>query len=453
MSAPFGTLSIRRWLALAFAVTFLAPAIAMAITGGALFGGSWHASGQAAHLLRAGAPRWNDPAWRAATRTTLAANGTVFVLRENGRNVYRSGADPLATAGANQQVIVQRVVIADTHPSKVAYVYSPSGMGWSGAGGDFRLVPLVGLATLLLTLGTIAWFLRRSLVVPLAATGDAARRIAAGDLEVDVPDSRVREVAELGASFELMSAELRSSLKRQAAVEEERGMFVSAIAHDLRTPLFSLRGHLEGLAGGMVKTPEKSAEYVRICRDRADVLERLISDLFAYARIEYLEQTLCREPFDLGALLCRTVEGRQRDAEHAGVRLQLDRPERCRTVQGDEHLLGRVLENLLDNALCYTPRGGAIRVQCRCQGDRVSFSVSDTGPGIEPLDLPHLFKPMYRADPSRSRDTGGAGLGLAIARRIMRGHGGDLIAASLPEGGAEFTATLPDTSVSPPRRG
>jgi signal transduction histidine kinase len=112
-------------------------------------------------------------------------------------------------------------------------------------------------------------------------------------------------------------------------------------------------------------------------------------------------------------------------------------------VEGDEHLLGRAVENLLDNALRYTPAGGKIEVRCGADGEVVQFTVADTGPGIAPRDLPHLFEPMYRADPSRSRETGGTGLGLAIARRILRAHGGDLRASNRAGGGAEFSGLLP----------
>jgi signal transduction histidine kinase len=299
------------------------------------------------------------------------------------------------------------------------------------------------LGALLLVLSAIAWFLGRTLVTPLAATGGAARQIAAGDLDITLPDSRVHEVAELNAAFLAMSDELRSSLRRQAAIEEERRLFVSAIAHDLRTPLFSLRGHLEGLRQGLANTPEKRAEYINICGNKADALERLIADLFAYARIEYLEQTLRRGPVEVRTLLGRSVEGRRQEAGARGVTLELDGCRQALQVEGDEHLLGRAVENLLDNALRYTPAGGKIEVRCGADGEVVQFTVADTGPGIAPRDLPHLFEPMYRADPSRSRETGGTGLGLAIARRILRAHGGDLRASNRAGGGAEFSGLLP----------
>lgn len=436
-----GTLPIRRWLALALVATFAVPAIATVVVGVTQFGATWHSSAGAAGLLRAGASRWNDPTWQAAARRSLAGDGVDFVLVENGRTIYQSSPDPLAGTDANNQRTVQQLVLGGS-PRRVAYIYS-NRTGWAGAGGGFWLVPLTGLAALLLTLGAIAWFLRLTLITPLAATSSAARQIAGGDLAIALPDSRVHEVAELKAAFLAMSAELRASLQHQAAVEEERRLFVSAIAHDLRTPLFSLRGYLEGLEHGLATSPQKMAQYIHICREKADALERLIADLFAYARIEYLEQTLQRGPLELGVLLGNVVEGRRREADVSHVTLDLDGGPRACSVHGDEQLLARAVENLLDNALRHTPPGGRIELRWGIDGDRATFTVADTGPGIEPRDLLHLFEPMYRADPTRSRETGGAGLGLAIARRILRAHGGELVAANRPHGGTEFTGSVP----------
>lgn len=434
-------LPIRRWLALALVVTFLVPAIATVSVAWTQFGAAWHSGGQAAQILRAGAAHWSEPAWQSATHDKLTPQGVDFVLTERGHELYRSSAHPLAGADASHQRTVQRLVIGGKR-RQVALIYS-NALGPGGASDAFWLVPLVGIATLLLTLGAIAWFVGRTLITPLAAASHATRQIAAGDLAITLPTSRVREVGELNAAFLAMSEELRASLQQQAAIEEERRLFVGAIAHDFRTPLFSLRGHLEGLEQGLATTPRKTAQYIQICREKADALERLIADLFAYTKIEYLEQTLQRAPLELGMTLGKVVDGRQREAEAKGVALELDEPLGACMVEGDEQLLGRAAENLLDDALRYTPPGGRIAVRCRPDGDLVRFIVADTGPGLALRDLPRLFEPLYRHDPSRSRETGGTGLGLAIARRILRAHGGDLVAANRTTGGAQFTGSVP----------
>jgi signal transduction histidine kinase len=431
------TLPIRRWLALALVATVVAPFVVTAIVGLSQFFPTLHAQDQAPQIVRAGAARWSDPAWQAATRARLVPYAVDFVLVERGHTVFRTSRDPLAGTSASNTRSVQEVVVGGAQ-RQIAYIYTGG-----GPNGSIWFIPLVLFGTLILTLAAIAWFLRLTLIVPLAAASDATRRIAAGELTIELPTSRVREVAQLNAAFLEMSAELRTSLERQAAIEEERRLFVSAIAHDLRTPLFSLRGYLEGLEQGVATTPQKVAHYIQVCREKADALERLIADLFAYAKVEYLEGTMQRAPLDLGILLCKVVDGRQREAETNGVTLEIDGPPGACPVEGDEHLLGRAVENLLDNALRYTPPGGRIEVRWDHHGDLAEFAVADTGPGVAPHDLPHLFEPMYRADPSRSRDTGGTGLGLAIARRIIRAHDGDLLTANQPTGGAVFTGSVP----------
>jgi signal transduction histidine kinase len=315
--------------------------------------------------------------------------------------------------------------------------------------GNRELPVVVAVLAIALALFFVRWQMGRYVVQPLEAMQAAARRIAGGDLDFTLPPSRVREVAAVRDAFETMGAGLRDSLQRQAELEEERRFFIGAIAHDLRTPLFALRGYLEGLDQGLAGSPEKAAAYVAVCRQKADQLDRLVADLFAYTRAEYLEQSLQPEALDLGTLLRHALAGARAQAQANGITLELDGSRAaCRAI-GDAHLLERAVENLLGNALRYTPAGGTIRVGWHQEGDRIVFTVADTGPGIAPQDLPHLFEPLYRGESSRNRQTGGAGLGLAIARRVLRAHGGDLVAANRPGGGAEFTGWLPRTAADP----
>jgi signal transduction histidine kinase len=278
---------------------------------------------------------------------------------------------------------------------------------------------------------------------PLAAMRSAARQIAGGDLDIRLPDPPLREVADVADAFGAMGTALRDSLERESELEQQRRLVIGAVAHDLRTPLFSLRGYLEGLDRGLADTPERAAHYLAVCRQQADALERLVADLFAYTRLDYLEEVPRREPLELGALLSAVVEGARPLAEERKLRLVASGPCDC-GLEGDAHLLTRAVENLLDNALRHSPPGGCVTV-CweRTPGGWWRCAVGDSGPGIAPTDLPYIFDPLYRGDASRNRGTGGAGLGLAIARRILRAHGGDLTAANRPGGGAELTATLP----------
>ena len=449
------TLPLRRWLAIALVTTFLVPAMVAGFTVGRLVGEPDDPLDQAEEQVLAEADRWTDPAWQSATGAALAERGVAFTVVVEGREVYRSESDLLPTTDDEAgEVAIRRVQASDDASAPVAYLSSPEqAWRWGDQGPDgpaedrpYFLIPFAFITTLLLTLGVIALFLGRTVVRPLAAAGRAAHAIAGGDLDVALPESRVREVAELKGAFETMGAGLRSSIEQQAELEQGRRLFIGAIVHDLRTPLFSLRGYLEGLATGVADTPEKQAQYVATAREKAAALERLISDLFDYTRLEYLDQGFeppSREPIDLGALLRRLVDGLQPQAAAKRVDLLLDEPVMPCTVQGDSHLLSRAVENLLDNALRYTPSGGTVRIACHPASNGIAFTVADSGPGIPAGDVPQLFTPLFRGESSRNRRTGGAGLGLTIARRILLAHGGDLIAGNSPSGGAVFTGMLP----------
>ena len=437
------SLPIRRWLALALAALFLAPILTLGVIGFITFRpthGPVPVEQRVEERLADNAERWGDPAWQAELGAWLADENVDVVLTDNGAEIYRSAPDPLAGTDDDSR-LARRL---DLPGERTATIYADQRFGPPE---ELRqwFVPVARIPALALALPGIAWFLRRSIVDPLTATSAAAARVAAGEMDIALPDSRVREVAELNRSFVGMSAALRRSLGRQAQMEQDRRMLISALVHDLRTPLFSLRGSLEGLDTGIADTPEKRERYIAVAREKADALEGLISDIFAYTRLEYLDEEPARTPVDLAAFLPRLVEGMRPRAETKRIRLTLD-PGPARTIQADAHLLTRAIENLLDNALRHTPEGGAVRVGWRISGDRVEIDVADTGPGIPEADLPHIFDPLYRGETSRNRKTGGAGLGLAIARRILVAHGGDLAARNADRGGAIFTASLPATA-------
>lgn len=467
------TLPIRTWLALALVAILAVPWL----TAGALYeigvrprqdhrgASAWVDSApKVIQEIERNPSRWADRTWQAQIRRKLTAAGLNAVLTDRfGREVFRSTDASRARADAQGGLLPQSTWLRRV-PEGTAYVYGRGQLDTGALSGI--VIVLAALTSLLLTLAGVAWFIDRAVLKPLSAMGEAARQIAGGELSFQIPPSRVREVAEVATAMGAMGDALRASLHRQAEMEQERRLFIASIVHDLRTPLFSLRGYLEGLANGVAGTPEKVEKYVEVCREKAAAMERLISDLFSYAQLEYLDQVPQPEPLELGSLLTKVVDGLRPQAEAKGVSIHLEgpaalddsgeiggQPEPCPFL-GDGHQITRAVENLLDNALRHTPPGGRVRVSwgkdlqdagtgSQAGSPRLVFSIADTGPGIDPHDLPHLFKPLYRGEASRNRRTGGAGLGLAISRRILQAHGGDLTAANRKEGGAVFTGLLP----------
>jgi signal transduction histidine kinase len=275
------------------------------------------------------------------------------------------------------------------------------------------------LAALVLSL-----FLGRAIARGLEELTRAARDVAAGDRTRRVTVRGNDEIAKLGASFNALVASIERG-------ETLRQNLVADVAHELRTPVTNLKGQLEALEDGLLApTPQALASL----REETDRLARLIDDLQQVALAEALP--LERAPVDLAALLAGVAATMQGRALAQGVAVTVGG---TGTATGDRARLAQVVANLLDNALTHTPRDGHVALEC-APGRIV---VRDDGEGIAPAHLPFVFERLYRADPSRQRATGGAGLGLAIVRQLIEAHGGTVALASDVGQGTTVTITLP----------
>jgi signal transduction histidine kinase len=293
-----------------------------------------------------------------------------------------------------------------------------------------------GLAALAAALVVVVVLLRRWVLQPLARLAADAERVAGGELDVEPLPTRAREVAQVGDALHGMAGGLRDALRSSAAAERDRRFMITAIAHDLRTPLFTLRGSLEALERGV-----GDARYLGRAQDKAAHLDRLVSDLFTFSRLEYAREAIGFEEVDVAALARRAAEDVEPLAAAHGCALEVRAGEGELAVRGDADALSRVLANLLDNAIRHGR--GRVVVGAYRENGAVRIEVADDGPGFAPDDLDRVFEPLFRSDRTRAAATGGTGLGLAIARRLARAHGGDVHAANGPGGGARATVTLP----------
>lgn len=277
-----------------------------------------------------------------------------------------------------------------------------------------------------------ALLLSRQVLRPIAALTIASRRLGAGELTERVHVSGKDELAELGRTFNRMADSLQRS-------EERQRRMVADVAHELRTPLANLRGYLEALKDGVLPA---SPELLASLHEEALLQQRIVDDLQDLAMAEAGAMTLHLGRIDLAELVetCRTTHGAL--AEAAGIALVVDAPKPV-NVDGDPDRLRQVVGNLLRNAIAATGPGGTITLTVRSESTGATLSVTDTGIGIGPEDLPHTFDRFWRADSSRGRLSGGSGLGLAIARQIITNHDGTITAASRPGVGTAFTITLP----------
>jgi signal transduction histidine kinase len=240
-----------------------------------------------------------------------------------------------------------------------------------------------------------------------------------------------------------MAAQLQAADRRHRELEDLRRDLIAWVGHDLQTPLASIRAILEALADGVVDEPDMVQRYYATAQRDVRALSDLIDDLFQMAQLDAGGLQLDRSKSSLTDLISDTLESFSELAKREQVTLQGRADEGLDPVDMDTQRIGRVLTNLVSNALRHTPPGGCVQVEARRSGPGVQVTVSDTGDGIPAADLAHIFERFYRGEKSRSRLTGGSGLGLAIARGIVRAHGGDIRAESEAGHGARFTFTLP----------
>jgi signal transduction histidine kinase len=304
------------------------------------------------------------------------------------------------------------------------------------------------LATILLLFAggiamVLGYFLSSTVSERIRRLDQAAKEIQAGNLSVRIPVSGNDEVARLARTFNQMAAQLQESQANQLALESLRRDLVTWAGHDLRTPLAGVRVLVEALADGMIDDPATSRRYLQQARKQIDHLSLLIDDLFQVSQLDAGGIPLNLEQASLADLISDTLENFSGQAAGQNIRLSGRATLEIDPIIMDVQRIGRVLNNLVDNALRYTHAGGSISIQAEVMGGRVRVTVQDSGDGISPTDLPHVFDRYYRGEKSRNQATGGTGLGLAIAKGIVEAHGGQIGVASSPGQGASFYFWLP----------
>ena len=270
--------------------------------------------------------------------------------------------------------------------------------------------------------------LSRRMLRSVRSLTTAARTLGGGDLSTRAEVRGNDEIAELGHTFNAMADALEDS-------ERQRRTMVSDVAHELRTPLANIQGHIEAMQDGLMQPDPKNLDTVH---QQTLHLNHLISDLRLLAQTEARELPLSLEPTSIAEIVNEVSESFRPRAETASIRLSAEIDDGLPTLMLDRLRIRQVLGNLVDNALRHTPPDGTVTLSAQPRGDRVRIAVSDTGPGIPPDSLPHVFDRLYRVDSSRDRTSGGSGLGLTIARQLVEAHGGAIWAESNPGQGSRF---------------
>lgn len=286
----------------------------------------------------------------------------------------------------------------------------------------------------------ISLFVARRVTGPLRQMTQAAERISAGHYQERVAVAPVHAADELGQ----LVASINTLAVTLEATEARRMEVIGNVAHELRTPIATLEGYLEGLLDGVVEpTPQTWA----LLHTQAGRLRRLVEDLQDLSRAEARQIPLTIQPVAPHQLVQQALEPLEGQFADKGLDLGIQAPASLPSVLADPARAGQILTNVLVNALRYTPAPGCVEVTATCEEHAVAFRVTDTGIGLSPEQLAHIFERFYRADKSRSRAFGGSGIGLTIAQSLAQAMGGDLCAESAGLGqGSSFILTLPQAT-------
>jgi two-component system sensor histidine kinase BaeS len=295
----------------------------------------------------------------------------------------------------------------------------------------WRLLPALSALILLSLLATL--LLSRRILRPLESMKTAVHGMRAGDLSQKLEINSHDEIGELAEAFNDMAADL-------ARVKQLRRDMVSDVAHELRTPLTNIRCQIEAMQDGLVAPQIGNLASLH---DEVMLLDKLVDDLRDLALADAGQLKMEMQSISLGHAVNQVIEALGHRLANRKIALSVAIPDELPQIMADPLRLGQVLRNLFENALAHTPEGGAISVAVAARPSEVQFTIRDSGAGIPPDQLQNIFERFYRTDPSRSRDAGGAGLGLAIVQQIVTAHGGRVWAENSAGHGAKFTVAIP----------
>ncbi len=287
-----------------------------------------------------------------------------------------------------------------------------------------------------------AFFLSEQLGRQVRELTRGASEIAAGKLDTRVAAGGSQELAQLAQAFNMMAVKLEQSAQDRQEMEQSRKELVAAISHDLRTPLASLRLMTEAVSDG-VADEQQTAIFLERMSNEVQYMTGLIEDLFELSQLDAGALKLSPERASLSDLISDTLESLKAQATRKRQNLQGQIEGELPELLFDPRKIQRVLNNLVGNAIRYTPEGGTIQLGAQQMGRWVCVSVRDNGEGIIQADINSIFEPFYRGERSRGRESGGAGLGLAIARKLVEAHGGKIWVQSQEGQGSTFTFELP----------
>ncbi|MBC1557350.1 sensor histidine kinase [Listeria booriae] len=306
-------------------------------------------------------------------------------------------------------------------------------------------IPIVGVILLFgfLVIALLSYFVAKSVIQPILHLKEGAEKIEAGNLDFEMEKTTGKnEIATLISTFEKMRIRLKKSLEVQEQYENNRKELLSNISHDLKTPITSIVGYIEGIQDGVANTPEKQAKYLEIAHTKAKDMNALIDELFLFSKLDLHKEPFYMRSVDLNALLAQIAE--ESEFSFPDAQISLTVPDEKLMTNADREKLKRVFENLIHNSMKYMDKTQAkITIQLEKQQDMAIITFGDNGKGIPDANLNAIFDRFYREEQSRNSNTGGSGLGLSIAKQIVEEHQGRIWATSELGVGTAVCVALP----------
>lgn len=313
----------------------------------------------------------------------------------------------------------------------------------------FLILRFAGLlSVLIITNGVLTYYISKSILLPIRELSIAAEQISDGNLEYSINPSGKDELGKLAETFELMRGKLQESADLKVGYEINRKELIANISHDLKTPITSIKGYVEGIQDGVANTPEKLERYLQTIYTKANDMDHLIDELFLYSKLDLHSVPFKFEKVNLQSYLENVIEEIQFDLEKNGVGISLF-VEHGKSFEGlvDREQLKRVISNIINNSLKFMDKDEKrIEVYVKMKSKRILVEIKDNGSGIPKENLPNVFDQFYKADLSRNSENGGSGLGLAIVKRIIEEHGGEVMAESKEGEGTSIFFTIKNKS-------
>ena len=404
-----------------------------------------------------------DQSFLVETNQRLSQSGLRLVVRKSNKLIYVPSSlknldqrdllpfgmnrevDPIERIDANQYVSIKQLdfFFSDYSEGTLFFIQDASGLA-TIVRSFFPILIILLIVILVITNSVLTYYMSKSIIRPIKKLQKAASLIKDGNLNVEIIVESKDEMGQLAQGFEDMRKRLKESIDLQIAYENNRKELIANISHDLKTPITSIIGYVEGIRDGVANSPKKMERYIQTIYTKASDLDHMIDQLFLYSKLDLQRLPFHFERIKFDQYLSDFIEELQFDVEgmNVNINLNIDRNEDYEVI-GDREHLKRVITNITDNSLKYNDKDEKeLNFHLSIKETYVLFELQDNGPGVSEESVPFIFDQFYRADLARGTKKGGSGLGLSIAKRIIEEHKGSIWAENNSGEGLTICITL-----------